>query len=368
MFLLVLNICTKTLIQTCGVCNVSNIENLNRQLGIDLLRILSAIAVIVIHISAPIMTSPFLYQLGNAFWWSSNILDSLSRFSVPMFVIISGYSFSLIINSTVFFEKSKSKFTKLTIITLFWSLIFIAFRILRGDFVGSEGILDIFVLAVAKPLLAGLPYFHLWYLYMALGLFFVAAFAVPILGRINDAARKPLLFSVMVISLLFSLQNYYYDNNLLFVFWFIEYIFYFMLGLYAPKLSFNINRKLALVGFILIALCDSLLVSAMVRIYGADRGQYFFEFVSPFVMLQTFFIFYIFKTFNAESPKFIVLLARLTLPVYLVHPFVTESVAYYVRESQSIVYLFFGILVSVMLSFILSFLLSKVPGVRRFVI
>jgi surface polysaccharide O-acyltransferase-like enzyme len=347
---------------------VSNTDNLNRQLGFDLLRILSAVAVIVIHISAPIMTTPSLHQQGDAFWWSSNILDSLSRFSVPMFVIFSGYSFSLFVNSSIFFEKSKGKFIKLTKITLFWSAVFIAFRILRGDFSDSVGVLDIFVLAVVKPLFAGLPYFHLWYLYMALGLFFVATYAVPILDRITDEARKPLLFSVMVISLLFSLQNYYYDNKLLFVFWFIEYFFYFMLGLYLPKLSFNINRSFALVGFILIALCNSLLVSVMVRDYGADRGQYFFEFVSPFVMLQTIFLFYAFKKINAESPLFIVGLSRLTLPVYLVHPFFTEVVVYYVRESHSIVYLIFGVLISVILSFILSFLLSKVPGVRRFVV
>ncbi len=347
---------------------MSNTRKLSRHLGFDLLRILSAVAVIVIHISAPIMTTPSLYQQGDAFWWTSNILDSLSRFSVPMFVIFSGYSFSLFVNSSDFFKKSKDKFIKLTKITLFWSVVFIAFRILKGDFSNISGIFDIFMLAVAKPLLAGLPYFHLWYLYMALGLFFIAIYAVPLLDRVTNEARKPLLFSVMIITLLFSFQNYYYDNKLLFVFWFIEYMFYFMLGLYLPRLGFRLNKNLALVGFMLFVLFNSILVSLMVGIYGPDRGQYFFEFVSPFVMLQTLFLLYAFKKINTESPKFIIRLSRLTLPVYLVHPFFTEVAVSYVRESHSVSYLIFGILISVMLSFILSFVLSKVPGVRQFVV
>lgn len=339
-----------------------------RHLGFDILRILSAIAVITIHVSAPIMTSPDIFEQGDLFWWFSNLLDSLSRFSVPMFVIFSGYSFSLLVNHKQFADKSRMKFIKLIEITLFWSVIFILYRLVKGDFSNVVNMIDIFILAVAKPLLAGLPYFHLWYLYMVLGLFFIAIYLTPFLNQVSQKRLKTFLFSVMVFSLLFSFQNYYYDNKLLFIFWFIEYLFYFIFGFYILRLNFNFNRALSIIGFILVVALNAFLVRVMVEVYGADRGQYFYEFVSPFVMLQTLLLFNVFMLINKKSPELIVLLSRLTLPVYLVHPFITEVVVSHVKEMHSIVYLILGIILSVLLSFLLSFLLYKIPGVKRFAV
>jgi len=338
-----------------------------RHLGLDILRILSAVAVIIIHVAAPIMTTPVIFEQGDFFWWFSNILDSLSRFSVPMFVILSGYSYSIIVDLPCFRQTSRQKFMKLVKITLFWSLVFIIYRLVKGDFSGVTTFVDLFILALVKPLLAGLPYFHLWYLYMALGLFYCATFAVPFLNALKERKVLPLLLSVMFFCLFFSFQNYYYDNKLLFVFWFLEYIFYFMFGFYITKLNICIKKRLSLTGFVLVVILNSVLIQFMIDIYGADRGQYFYEFVSPFVLLQTIFLFTIFMKVNIQSPMIVVVLSRLSLPVYLVHPFITEAVVPYVQDDHSIVSLFVGIIISVFFSFLVSYFLYRIPGVRRFV-
>lgn len=344
---------------------MKNESAIDRHLGYDLLRILAAIGVIIIHVSAPIMTMPYLYIQGDSFWWFSNVLDSFSRFSVPVFVIFSGYSFSLLIKMPDFVENSKKKLKKLIEITAFWSFIFIAYRLIKGDFNDVSGLFNVLTLAVIKPILAGLPYFHLWYLYMALGLFVSAMYLVPLLNKLPDNMIKKVLVFLVTFCSLISLQNYYYDNKILFVFWFLEYLFYFAFGFYLYKLNMRIKSSISIVGFIVVITLNSVLVAYMVGMYGADRGQYFYEFVSPFVMLQTILIFSIFKSFDKKSSQSIVLLARLTLPAYLVHPFITELIVPTVRDAHSILFLICGIFMSVFLSFLLSYGLYKIPGVRR---
>ncbi|GAB7265469.1 hypothetical protein DZS_24340 [Dickeya ananatis] len=50
-------------------------------------RIVSTFAVIVLHISAYTVS---LAELGSLSWWAGNIYDSLTRWCVPVFVMISG--------------------------------------------------------------------------------------------------------------------------------------------------------------------------------------------------------------------------------------------------------------------------------------
>jgi len=140
-----------------------------------------------------------------------------------------------------------------------------------------------------------------------------------------------------------------------------------MFGFYITKLNICIKKRLSLTGFVLVVILNSVLIQFMIDIYGADRGQYFYEFVSPFVLLQTIFLFTIFMKVNIQSPMIVVVLSRLSLPVYLVHPFITEAVVPYVQDDHSIVSLFVGIIISVFFSFLVSYFLYRIPGVRRFV-
>lgn len=57
------------------------------------LRVFAIFMVVVIHVTAGYVTfadtNPSFY--GSTLWWSANILDSFSRWSVPVFVMLSGY-------------------------------------------------------------------------------------------------------------------------------------------------------------------------------------------------------------------------------------------------------------------------------------
>ena len=59
-----------------------------RDIRIDLLRVVGAIAVVWLHVSARVVTaSPDVLNMG---WWAGNLADAMSRWSVPLFVMASG--------------------------------------------------------------------------------------------------------------------------------------------------------------------------------------------------------------------------------------------------------------------------------------
>jgi len=66
------------------------IHKKNYMVWIDLLRIVATFATIVIHVSE----ENYQNTISNPKWWNVfNIYDSIVRFSVPIFVMISGTLF-----------------------------------------------------------------------------------------------------------------------------------------------------------------------------------------------------------------------------------------------------------------------------------
>ncbi|HCI5633973.1 TPA: acyltransferase family protein, partial [Klebsiella variicola subsp. variicola] len=88
------------------------------------LRVFSAFAVVMLHVAAGFVGGIELSDLnyGNREWWAGNIYDSVTRWCVPLFVMISGY---FLLNkdepTSVFFKK---RLNKILIPLIFWSVFF----------------------------------------------------------------------------------------------------------------------------------------------------------------------------------------------------------------------------------------------------
>ncbi len=128
------------------------------------LRVISTIAVIVIHISFPITnhygkTSEIIWNIGNLY-------NSISRFCVPIFFMISGalllkqdYKLSYFL---------KKRFWRIIPPLIFWSLIYIfCDYFLVGE--KSFTLIESIKLVIAK--IFHISQFHLWFVYTLLGLY-----------------------------------------------------------------------------------------------------------------------------------------------------------------------------------------------------
>ena len=55
---------------------------------VDVLRVFAIVAVVVVHVSADIITE--WNSMPRSWWWAANFYDSLARGGVPVFVMLSG--------------------------------------------------------------------------------------------------------------------------------------------------------------------------------------------------------------------------------------------------------------------------------------
>ncbi|MGJ7194735.1 acyltransferase family protein [Morganella morganii] len=172
---------------------------------IDSIRAYGAIAVILIHVSGYYLSyTPFTNTLN---WNIANIVDSMSRFAVPIFYMISGFIF--------FNDKSPTikNFIKITGAILFYSvfsLIIIKAITFNYGFEPYPKYKDIF----KSP-----AYYHLWFMYPLIGIYIISM----IVKIKNISCTKGVVISLF----LFIFFNKNAAEQLLLLFD-INYYFYFM--------------------------------------------------------------------------------------------------------------------------------------------
>src|SRR5690242_18537661 len=89
--------------------------------SLDVIRVLAIIGVVVIHITNAVYTRPDFF--GGTMWWITIILDSLTRISIPLFLLISGY---LILRKDESFQENlKRIFFRIGIPFILWLLFYL---------------------------------------------------------------------------------------------------------------------------------------------------------------------------------------------------------------------------------------------------
>lgn len=150
----------------------------------DILRFVAIFAVVVLHISARALVKAHPY---SPVWWSGNLLDSLSRWSVPVFVMISG---ALLLGTSKTESVSaflKRRFSKILIPFFFWSGIYLLFRwrILHEK-------LD--AVTILQNLTKEPAFYHLWFMYVILGLYLITPLLRLLLKAAGEADLKYFLW------------------------------------------------------------------------------------------------------------------------------------------------------------------------------
>ena len=165
----------------------------NKIIAFDKLRILAAFAVVVLHTVAPL----FLNSYPSSDWNIVNIYESLVRWSVPVFFMISGALFLNKGKDVNIGRLYKKNVFRILLAYLFWSIIFVV--PLMNDGLSLSYILFRFING---------PY-HFWFLKVLIGLYI----AIPLFRAIT-ANRKTeeyflllaMLFGIILPSLLSVLE------------------------------------------------------------------------------------------------------------------------------------------------------------------
>lgn len=174
-----------------------------RNRNYDFLRVICTVAVIMIHVSGSYKDAYMDISVFGRFYkdnlFITCIYNSISRFAVPCFIMLSG-CFILADRKNadyIFFWHKKIK--RIGIPTLLFSFAYFFYNCAVEVWCSGGGGKDPqifwqFLMRFAK----GVPFYHMWYMYMLIGIYFLAPFFVRIAAGIplKDFEKITCVFTV----------------------------------------------------------------------------------------------------------------------------------------------------------------------------
>lgn len=268
--------------------------------------------IVLLHVSAGSIAEAMTMNAGdNLDFAISNIFDSMTRFAVPIFVMLSG-AFQLSNEKNAQYGMYYKKvWHNIGMSTLVWSVVYVMYRIFYALFLCAIGyqIYDNTIFTMPFVQWAkGAPFYHMWYLYMALGLFLLT----PVIIRAGKGLSQQTIFYIGIGFMALGMVTT--ETSVLF--WAIkgiQYLGYYVLGywIYQNKEQLKTKKTLFMIGSVLSWLCILGLTQVL-------KNLYFYGFLSVFVVFGSICIFSYFAciSYNKEG---ITKYARYSFDIYLSH-------------------------------------------------
>lgn len=283
------------------------------------LRVVATISVILVHVTAEV-----LYQYGyisNFVWSTGNVYDSLVRFCVPVFVMLTGV---LMLSRTYELgEFLKKRFSRIVLPFLFWSLVYVLFALNDNISAGHEMSFLEIIEWVIHQLLNGSSY-HLWYIYMIIGIYLF----VPIISKwIQNATEKEILYfiSIWIFTLIINqpvLCRFRINIDLTY---FSGFIGYLVLGYYLSIKSFTYSKSVMnVIAVFLIFLGVSITIFGTYFLSHDSNNfeEYFYNYNTLNVLMVSVGLFLFFKNVEISNPTVLKtsnFISKYSYGIYLVH-------------------------------------------------
>lgn len=325
-----------------------------RDLSLDLLRIVACVMVVMMHSPIPSNNSDGI------------ILSSLSYFTAPcigLFFMVSG---SLILppiasksNTALPFLRKRLK--RVLTPTLIWTLFYIAIKLLDGNIT-----IDEVLKTVTSIPFSAQGHGVLWFMYTLIGLYLVT----PILHAwLRKTSEKEIRFYLLLwfVAMCYPLLQMYVEvNNTAtgILYYFSGYVGYFLLGYWMQRYGEKLSLRVATV-----LMCISVAAPIVVKIMHMEVDFYsLFWYLSIFVAIQCVFWWKMIKRFtdilhiSDRVKDFITVFSNLSFGIYLSHIFIMRHFVWHIPFVEHINSQLFQIVVVALLTLTLSFVVSLTFG------
>lgn len=343
-----------------------------RTLYLDVLRVLATFFVMLLHISAKNWSAADVTSLE---WGVMNVGDSLSRWGVPVFTMISGALFlDRKVSIRVLFQKN---IRKIAVVFVCWSALYAGYGFSRHRDMGR----------FVEDFLRG--HYHMWYLYMIIGLYMI----VPFLRRI--ARHEALVWYFLILGFVFAilvpqilsaisifhagasdlLRDVIEKYHMYFV---LGYPFYFILGSVLHRHSFSAAQVRAVIPAGILGFASTICLSSAVSMYRGRPEKMFYNNFTVNVLLEALFVFVVVKQCLAgRRPEgipgnLITKLSELSLGAFLVHAFLIETLddRFHINTTTgnpvlTLPLLWLGVAAA---SFLISWILHQIPLVKKWLV
>lgn len=334
---------------------------------ISQLRLIATFAVILLHTAAFYVGKFNVIPLAD--WEIANFIDSICRFCIPIFLMISG---------ALFLDKDEplktfllKRLKRIILPFLFWALCY--FIINNYDNFSNVSLLSIFQdfgLYIYKSASLG----HFWYIYLLLGLYLF----IPILRKWTiHATKQEIIYflAIWFISLFITKHTIKYFPNIEFQY-FSNYIGYLVLGHFLDKYVNYSSYKARIISILMfvIAVLITYKMTSLFSIKFNELIRHFYAYLAPNVLIASIGLFLFVKSLSTSSMSNILKLTdKVSYGIYLIHililEFVRSTINLYTTNNQ--ISLLANILIVSMCTFFLSFLiihlLAKITFLRTIV-
>ena len=345
----------------------------------DFLRILATISVVSLHTAAQNWSS---VNVESFEWNVFNVVDSATRWGVPIFVMISGALFLNSSNPLNVKKLYQKNIIRIMTAFLFWSAVYAA----DNFFMGTD------LKSTISSFIKGK--YHLWFLYMITGLYiitpilrgitvskkiteytlmvgFIFIFLIPWLFNLLNCLQLPYT-STGIKALNAAFTNTHLCSNS-------EYIVYFILGHYISHYEISdYARKPICIIFTFIA--GYLTTIGLTIWYSVKLGKpnvLFYSNSSVNVLLMSVSIFLFAKyilskiELSQKGLKILEKLSKYTFGAYLVHVLVLEKINEWFHfntlSCHPIISVLILIVCTTILSFIISAVLNHFPKLNKYI-
>lgn len=347
----------------------------------DFLRIFAAFAVVVLHTSSQKFYDVDVFSLK---WTFFNIGDSVVRWGVPIFVMISGALF-LGKQDTIDIKSLYSKNIKRLFLSfVVWSLICVIVRKLQNPAMPKREMVQRFLEGN----------FHMWFLLMIIGLYMM----LPLLNEMvkNDTLVKYFLALAFIFASLLPTLKQFYESfgpyisdervsiviNALFkdvtvmnVCMVSGYIGYFVLGYFMDSMKISVKTEMVIYILSILGFVSTVLLTAYFSRRSGTADVGFYNNMRVNVLLETIGIFTFFKCrvskINVKHRERLTFLSKCSFGCYLVHTLVLQSLDHYYGINTKALPAGISVIVLAVFVFVLSYLISivlnRIPIVKNVV-
>jgi surface polysaccharide O-acyltransferase-like enzyme len=316
--------------------------NKERIVYADFLRIVATGAVIVLHTAASRWYGTPVASLG---WQAMNAYDSLVRWAVPIFVMVSGMfqlrpgapeqsPLSCAEEYRVMFRKYILRFI---CALAFWSVVHNGFRQLTHLFRHEEiEALDVANIILKIPF--GPAWYHLWFVYMILGLYLITPLVRIFIAHAQKSHLECFLIlsaavgaGIPLVSFIFrkipGIPNYrlYLPLSEL-----SGYLGYYIAGYYFATYKLIASTRKLLYTLAIVSVIITAAGTSFFSMIGERREEALYEYIFPTTMLTAFGIFVFFKErfgalrLSAKAAAAVSAISACTFGVYLLHDLILQ--------------------------------------------
>lgn len=350
----------------------------NRNIIIDLLRIISIIGVIGNHLMYPVASRGDFF--GGISWWLAFLTYTFSLVAVPIFIMISGY---LLVDRTDSLEKNFQRtISKLVVPLVFWFSFYLIWknRFRSVTFSMTEIINFIF---------SGNMYIF-YFLVILIGLYLL----LPIFQLIAKHGSRKLHFNILygsfIVTWIMGFTHYFAnfgDSVTSLATWWLPFFSYFWWGFMVKKNYFKSSKKFLrlFITWIIFTLAAGflgfLLNAAGITLAFQNGIFYWHDYLNPAIGLAAVGVFtwamtsHKFKqiTLGPVISRIVAKLASLSYGAYLTHMFVIDYLD--IRHRYAIEFVGNNLIsfatirpiLTIVMSFTIVWLISKIPHLRKLI-